>query len=51
MPLVLAGIAAVEVAIVHNFVWYYFFTWKDRVQRSRGDFFRRLLRYDLVPAP
>ena len=50
MPLVPAGAAAIEAAIVHNFTWHYFVTWRDRVQRSRRDYFVRLLRYNLVTA-
>jgi putative flippase GtrA len=50
VPLVLAGAAAIETAIVHNFTWHYFITWKDRVDRNARDYFRRLLHYNLVTA-
>ena len=50
MPLVPAGAAAIETAIIHNFTWHYFVTWRDRVDRSARDYFLRLLRYNLVTA-
>ena len=50
VPEVLAGLAAVEAAIIHNFTWHYFVTWKARVARSTADYCRRLLHYNLVTA-
>ena len=50
VPLLLAGALAIETAIVHNFTWHYFFTWKDRVDRNVKDFVLRLARYNLVTA-
>lgn len=50
VPLVLAGACAIELAIIHNFTWHYFFTWKDRVGRTVGDYLFRLLKYNLITA-
>ena len=50
VPLVAAGAAAIETAIIHNFTWCYFVTWKDRVDRTVKDYFLRLVRYNLVTA-
>jgi putative flippase GtrA len=50
VPLVAAGAAAIETAIIHNFTWHYLFTWRDRVDGSAADYICRLLRYNLVTA-
>jgi len=50
LSLVPAGALAIETAIIHNFTWHYFVTWKDRVDRSVKDYVLRLLRYNLVTA-
>ncbi len=47
---ILAGALGIETAIVHNFTWHYFFTWRDRVDRTAKDYFLRLVRYNLVTA-
>jgi putative flippase GtrA len=39
---------AVEVAVLHNFVWHEKFTWKDRVQRSWRRSLARLARFHLA---
>jgi len=49
-PVVLAGACAIELAIIHNFTWHYFKTWKDRVSHTGKDFFLRLLKYNGVTA-
>jgi putative flippase GtrA len=41
----LATAAAVEVALLHNFVWHERWTWSDRGRGSRG---RRLARFHLA---
>ncbi|MGD0199341.1 MAG: GtrA family protein [Bryobacteraceae bacterium] len=38
---------AVEVAVLHNFVWHERFTWRDRT-RSRAGALGRLLRFNLT---
>ncbi|MFQ6673462.1 MAG: GtrA family protein [Fidelibacterota bacterium] len=50
IPLIVAGACAIELAIVHNFIWHYFFTWRDRVGQSPTDFFSRLIQYNVVTA-
>lgn len=35
---------AIEIAVLHNFSWNFFWTWRDR-GRSFNTFFNRLLRY------
>jgi putative flippase GtrA len=37
---------AVEVTVVHNFLWHEYFTWRDRAQAAGGGFFRRLLVFN-----
>ena len=44
----LATALAVEVAVVHNFVWHEQFTWADRVQPSWRHSTLRLLRFNLT---
>ena len=41
----LATAAAVELAVLHNFVWHERFTWKDRAGGSRVAMAGRLLRF------
>lgn len=38
---------AVEIAVLHNFVWHARFTWKDRAGVSRAEELRRLIRFNL----
>ena len=38
---------AVELAVLHNFVWHERFTWKDRASLSRQQVLGRLLRFHL----
>jgi len=49
-PLLLSGALAIEASIIHNFTWHYLVTWRDRVARTRIDYFYRLIRYNLVTA-
>jgi putative flippase GtrA len=44
----LATALAVEVAVVHNFIWHERYTWADRVQRSWRRSLPRLLRFNLT---
>jgi putative flippase GtrA len=43
----LATAIAVEVAVVHNFLWHERYTWADRVQPSWRKSLPRLLRFNL----
>ncbi len=49
-PLAVAGACAIELAIIHNFTWHYFVTWRERVARTTGDYFVRLVKYNAVTA-
>lgn len=40
-----ATAAAVELALLHNFVWHEKFTWRDRTRHDPGGFAGRLLRF------
>lgn len=42
----LATALAVETAVLHNFSWHYFLTWKDHRQGKCVDFLRRLLVFN-----
>ena len=50
IPLAIAGACAIEIAIIHNFTWHYFLTWRYRVDNTKKDFLQRFLRYNLVTA-
>lgn len=50
VPLMIAGACAIELAIIHNFTWHYFLTWRERVHHTARDYFLRLLKYNLVTA-
>jgi dolichol-phosphate mannosyltransferase len=50
VPRSIAGAVAIELAIIHNFTWHYFITWRDRVKHTQKDFFARLLKYNLATA-
>lgn len=50
LPIVVAGACAIELAIIHNFTWHYFLTWRERVAHTAGDYFLRLAKYNLVTA-
>jgi putative flippase GtrA len=44
----LATALAVEVAVLHNFLWHERYTWADRIQRSWQRSLPRLLRFNLA---
>lgn len=50
IPLMVAGACAIELAIIHNFTWHYFLTWRERVAHTARDYLTRLLKYNLVTA-
>lgn len=41
----LATALAVESAVLHNFVWHEYFTWRDRTRKARTGSLRRLLSF------
>jgi putative flippase GtrA len=43
-----ATAAAVELAILHNFVWHERWTWRDRAPRGDGRMVRRLARFHVA---
>lgn len=43
-----ATLAAVEVAVLHNFVWHQRWTWRDRPSRTMGETVARLGRFHLL---
>jgi len=45
IPYLLATALAVEIAVLHNFVWHELWTWRDR--RGAGSALWRLLRFNL----
>ena len=44
----LATAAAVELAILNNFVWHQRWTWRDRPSATAGETLRRLARFNLT---
>ena len=44
----MATAAAVELAILNNFVWHQRWTWKDRPSATKGETLRRLARFNLT---
>ena len=45
VPVLAATALAVEIAVLHNFVWHELWTWKDR--RGMGSVVARLIRFNL----
>jgi len=39
---------AVEIAVLHNFVWHELYTWRDRTRQTSGGTLRRLLGFNLT---
>jgi len=44
----LATAAAVELAVLNNFVWHQRWTWKDRPPATRGETLRRLVKFNIT---
>ena len=44
IPIIPASMMAIEVAILHNFLWFRWWAWKDRIHRP--SFFKHLLFYN-----
>jgi putative flippase GtrA len=40
-----ATAAAVELAVVHNFLWHEYFTWRERTHRNHAGFLHRLFSF------
>src|SRR2546423_12737496 len=43
-----ATAAAVELAVLNNFVWHQLWTWKDRPPATRGETVRRLVKFNIT---
>ena len=43
-----ATATAVELAVLHNFVWHQRWTWRDRPSLTRGETLRRLVKFNLT---
>jgi len=43
-----ATAAAVELAVLNNFVWHQRWTWKDRPSANTGETLRRLLKFNIT---
>ena len=50
LPILVAGGCAIELAIIHNFTWHYFRTWRERVRFQVRDYVIRLVQYNAVTA-
>lgn len=48
MNYLVATALAVEVAVLHNFVWHELYTWRDRTRLAPGGTLGRLLRFNLT---
>ena len=44
----LATVAAVELAVLHNFVWHQRWTWRDRPSSSTGETLGRLAKFNMA---
>ena len=47
IPIIPAGLLAIEMAIIHNFVWLRRWAWRDRSNGFHQTFFRQLLLYNV----
>jgi len=48
MHYLVATVCAVELAILHNFIWHQRWTWKDRPSLSRAETLRRLATFHVT---
>ncbi|MBU0518750.1 GtrA family protein [bacterium] len=46
IPIIPAGLLAIEIAIIHNFLWHRYWTWNDRNGENPKSFFKHLLIYN-----
>ena len=46
--LIPASMMAIEIAIIHNFIWFRHWAWKDRKSENRQPFFKQLLMYNVA---
>ena len=50
IDLLIAGAISIELAIIHNYTWHYFQTWKSRIKYKFSDYFVRLFKYNIITA-
>lgn len=43
-----ASILAIEIAILHNFIWYRYWAWRDRREENYQPFWPQFLKYNLA---
>jgi dolichol-phosphate mannosyltransferase len=43
-----ASLMAIEIAIIHNFIWFRHWAWKDRQQKYHQPFFKQLFKYNIA---
>ena len=48
MNYLLATALAVEIAVLHNFVWHELYTWRDRTRQTAGGTLGRLVAFNLT---
>ncbi len=48
LPLIPASLMAIEIALVHNFIWHRQWTWRDRSRENRSPFLKQLAVYNLA---
>jgi putative flippase GtrA len=50
LDLLPAAAIAIELAIIHNYSWHFFITWKHRVKRQFSIYIIKLLKYNILTA-
>lgn len=48
VPLIPASLLSIEIAIIHNFIWHRYWTWKDRKSDHPLPFLKQLIVYNLM---
>src|SRR5271169_2877539 len=48
MNYLVATALAVEIAVLHNFIWHERYTWRDRTRQAAGGILHRLLGFNLT---
>jgi putative flippase GtrA len=48
IPIIPASLLAIEIAIIHNFIWLRFWAWSDRGEAKRPPFLKQLLLYNVA---
>ena len=48
IKLIPASMMAIEIAIIHNFIWFRYWAWKDRKKGNSDGFLKQLIKYNLA---